>query len=190
MTSIWRRFGRAAPRQTRAAYRPRLEGLEERLVPATRVWAGSLSNPAVWSLGSNWVGGVAPVTGDDLGFDNNSVGSRDTTNDLPATQLGAVNTLTFSGSDYMISGNGFDLTAGLTSTITNAGPVISLPLRLTGPQTFTSLSYFYGVQFTSLLDLNGNPLTLNVPNGAFTFTAASTITGDGGLTIQGPASSF
>jgi hypothetical protein len=48
---------------------PALEPLEDRSVPAAVIWNYSGVSPANWSLGSNWLGGVAPQAGDDVIFD-------------------------------------------------------------------------------------------------------------------------
>src|SRR5438477_12980878 len=38
------------------SYRPRLEGLELRLSPATHTWTGAVNN--LWSVPGNWTGGT------------------------------------------------------------------------------------------------------------------------------------
>jgi Bacterial Ig-like domain (group 3) len=44
-----------------SGYRPTVEVLECRCVPANITWGGGVGN---WSVGANWVGGNAPVAGD------------------------------------------------------------------------------------------------------------------------------
>ena len=83
----------------RPAFRPRLEALEHRVVPATRTWDGGGTSNA-WSDKVNWAGDVLPATGDDLVFPAGAL--RPTNfNNLPSTSF---NSLTFSGSGYTISG--------------------------------------------------------------------------------------
>src|SRR5262245_12819137 len=61
----WTSHRARSKQQTR--FRPRLEVLEGRIAPATRVWDGGGANNQ-WATAANWVGDVAPATGDDLVF--------------------------------------------------------------------------------------------------------------------------
>jgi hypothetical protein len=57
------------------------------LSAATRTWTGAVNN--LWSAGGNWIGGVAPVSGDDLVFP--AAGSNtNTVNDLAGLTLSGV----------------------------------------------------------------------------------------------------
>src|SRR5438128_8056158 len=78
-----------------------LESLENRLAPATHTWSGAGINNN-WSLDSNWSGGSP-------GTDQNPVlvfpagaAQLASINDLNSL---AVQSITFSGNDYLISGN-------------------------------------------------------------------------------------
>src|SRR5437868_5228570 len=84
--------------------RPRLEALEDRLAPATLTWTGAVSN--LWSNPSNWSGGAPRVdTIEDLIF---PAGASNLTNvnDIGAPGL-LLQTITYTGSGYTTTGNGF-----------------------------------------------------------------------------------
>src|SRR5262245_3740763 len=93
--------------------RPRLEALEARLAPATRIWDGGSPLDSNWTTAANWVGDVAPVTGvDNLEFPSVAARKTNTNDFVNATFLG----LNFTGSGYALGGNlmilGGDVTAG------------------------------------------------------------------------------
>jgi autotransporter-associated beta strand protein len=83
-----------------ASYRPRLEALEERAVPATITWdGGGITN--YWTDRLNWVNDVLPVLGDDLLFPLKAAKRTSVNNFVDGTLF---RSLTFSGSGYTISG--------------------------------------------------------------------------------------
>jgi autotransporter-associated beta strand protein len=95
---------------------------------ATRTWTGTTST--AWSVGSNWSGGTAPVTGDDLVFPNGA-SNLSNTNDFIENTI--FNSITFSGSGYTLSGNPIILGAGLagiTDSVASGGNTIALDIRL------------------------------------------------------------
>ncbi len=95
---------------------------------ATRTWTGTTSG--AWSVGSNWSGGVAPVTGDDLLFPG-TASNLSNTNDL--TENTIINSITISASGYTLSGNPLILGAGLagiTDSSSSGGNTIALDIRL------------------------------------------------------------
>src|SRR5713101_3921984 len=75
-------FGARNPRGKRKAdlhfYCPRLEGLEERLTPATATWDGG-AGTALWSDAANWSGDTLPVNGDTVEFDGGVTSTFDMT---------------------------------------------------------------------------------------------------------------
>ncbi len=95
---------------------------------ATRTWDGSTSGS--WSVGTNWSGDVAPVTGDDLVFPSGT-SNKSNTNDLTPNTI--FNSITFSDSGYTLSGNSIILRqglAGITDSSTSGGNEIALDIRL------------------------------------------------------------
>lgn len=95
---------------------------------ATITWTGTTSTS--WSVASNWSGGVAPVTGDDLVFPGGA-SNLSNTNDL--TENTIINSITFTGSGYTLSGNKIILgpgLAGITDSVASGGNTIALDIRL------------------------------------------------------------
>jgi autotransporter-associated beta strand protein len=94
---------------------------------ATRTWTGTTSG--AWSVASNW-GGTAPVAGDDLVFPNGA-SNLSNTNDL--TENIIINSITFTGSGYTLSGSPIILgpgLAGITDSVASGGNTIALDIRL------------------------------------------------------------
>lgn len=95
---------------------------------ATRTWDGSTSDS--WSVASNWSENVAPVTGDDLVFPSGA-SNLSNTNDL--TENTIINSISFTGSGYTLSGNPIILgpgLAGITDSVASGGNTIALDIRL------------------------------------------------------------
>src|SRR5262249_24093968 len=118
--SSWRRWAQRAftahfgspRRHPRSSFRPRLEALEDRVVPATtRVWDGGSVVNHKWTTAKNWEGNVAPVPGDELVFPTGvGLGNRNSTNDFPAGTT--FHSISFTGGAYQIDGNAITLGAG------------------------------------------------------------------------------
>src|SRR5437016_4671047 len=116
-------------------------GLALVLVPAlgnaaTKTWSGAGADNN-WATSANWVGGVAPVSGDDLVFPEGASRLTNVNNVAAST---AFSSITFQASAYSISGNaigistaaGMTVAAGVTGTVT-----VSLAIALTVDQTWT-----------------------------------------------------
>src|SRR5262245_60624355 len=122
----------AKPRR-RPAARPWLEPLEERLAPATRVWDGGSPLNGNWSTAANWVGDVAPVPGvDDLQFPSTAARKANTNDFVGATFLG----IAFTGSNYVLGGNGLTLGGNLRARRSAATNAINLSRTLNADRTF------------------------------------------------------
>jgi len=109
------------------------EALEDRAVPATDTWTG-LGNSVNWNVAANWSNGV-PTNGVDLVFPANNTFLNSKNN---LTGL-IVNSITFQGSGFQISGSSITLggtTANSTGQINVAqsasGNVLSLDMKLGG----------------------------------------------------------
>lgn len=98
---------------------------------ATITWQsndGTLGDNTLWSNANNWVGGVAPVAGDDLTFPAPVAGgSRTTNNDLPANTQ--INGVLLPANQYVLNGNAINLGGGVTFS---AGGANLATIGLTG----------------------------------------------------------
>jgi hypothetical protein len=148
---------------------------------ATRQWSGAVNN--LWSVGGNWVGGVAPVNGDDLVFP--TVAQNPSVNDIVGLALQSV---TITAHTNQINGNGVTLSGGITKTTCCGLTIVNVPLTLAASQSVTGGRYTFG----QAIDLNGHTLTLSTGDNT---TLAGSVTGTGdvifdgvSLTVSGPLS--
>ncbi len=143
--------------KARPNYRLQMEVLEERLVPATRIWDGGAAIGADlrWSDRFNWEDNIAPVSGDHLVFPVASSTSYTTLNDFADGTF--FRSITFRDDGYSLQGNrivlgqggifvaqdtlsdnptvihlNFTLTAGLTQVNVEAGEVIEFRNVISG----------------------------------------------------------
>src|SRR5262245_47621643 len=92
----------------RAACRPRLEPLEDRVVPTTRTWDGG-GGSNLWTEFANWQGDVAPQANDDLVFPEVAARKNNVNNFAAGTDF---NSIKFTGGGYTLDGNRVRLGAG------------------------------------------------------------------------------
>src|SRR6516162_1207090 len=85
-----RRGRTKSPARPRAAFRPAFEHLEDRVIPATRVWSGASLASANWNDTANWVGGVAPTTNDDLVFPGGGAQASSSNNDITGGSFSSI----------------------------------------------------------------------------------------------------
>ncbi len=144
----------------------------------TLTWTGSASG--LWSVGANWVGGVAPQPGDSLVFPVVNI-RKQATNDFAAdTVFGLIRYET----NYTLAGARAALRRGFHSFHASPGSgFLALPLRLAAAQTFTN--QFQDLSFLGGIDLGGFGLTFR--NGAVSVanTVNSEISGVGTVTHAG-----
>jgi hypothetical protein len=105
LSSLRTGHAKRRPRMTagrRAAPRPLLEALEDRLLLAVRTWTGASSfiNNA-WSNPLNWLELASPYQGDDVVFPA-VASTKQSVNDLDATF--ALASMRFGGDGYSLSG--------------------------------------------------------------------------------------
>jgi autotransporter-associated beta strand protein len=81
-------------------------------VAATREWDGGGAD-SKWTTKENWIGDVAPLTGDNLVFPQNAA-QKFNNNDFAAGTT--FNSITTSGGGYFLVGNGVNLVRGLLDT--------------------------------------------------------------------------
>jgi len=120
---------------------------------APKSWTGNggAADPN-WLTAANWSTGTPVIANDMLVFPE-SPSNRTMNNDAPAgTQFTSLTFAHTSGASYVLSGNQFALTAGITSTSNST--TISAPIALSASQAFTGQLTFNGT-----VTLNGNTLT-------------------------------
>ena len=139
---------------------------------ATTTVAGSMSN------GANWVGGVAPVDGDDVVFPS-GVTQSVWTNDLPAVQR--LNLVTLSGTGYNLGGGTFNLLAGVYNS--GASNTFSAPIRASLPISLTSDPAGAVLNLSGSMDVNGQ--FVGFEGAGNTFVSAPII-GTGDVGVGGP----
>jgi hypothetical protein len=136
----------------------------------TKTWTGAVNS--LWSTPGNWTGGV-PAAGDRIVF-GASGANRTNTNDLPAGT--AFFDITFLGNNYVLSGNNFALTDGISS---NTAPnTINNNIQALGPQTMGGAYCCGPLILNGTLDLGANQVTFN-----YQVQANGAISGTGGLTL-------
>jgi hypothetical protein len=157
-----------------------------------KVWGGTGPGPDNWSAGANWVGGVAPIAGDDLTFPDPTVGplSTNTNNDFQSNI--SFNSLTLNGA-YSVTGNGFQLDGVNPTVALTVGPaqkaVIStgaIFMHQISANATTDISVGAG----STLDMSATPQVTvggsppNVTNLVLTIGTAGQFLGPASLTVD------
>ena len=141
---------------------------------ASRFWDGSSSGN--FSTAANWVGGVAPVAGDDLVFQA-GVTRLLVTNDFSPNR--AWNTILFQGSNYFVRGNVLLVTNGISS-INPSGPnTIDADVNVRASQPWEAQGTVASLDINGDINLNANTLTVRANTGAFFFSGI--ISGTGSL---------
>ena len=130
------------------------------------------------SAGANWVGGVAPVDGDDVVFPS-GVSQLAWTNDLPPLQT--FNLVTLSGTGYNLGGGTFNLLAGVNNS--GASNTFSAPIKASLPISITSDPAGAVLNLSGSVDLNGQFLDIK---GAGNTIVSAPITGTGDVGVGGP----
>ncbi len=170
-------------RRPRRSTRLMLERLEDRTVPTTDMWMGTVSN--LWNVAGNWSTGV-PVAGQDVVINSATntpvilTGTAANIDSLTSTQSVDLEgtTLTLTGGGSVVTG-GLALTNGAALTITGNG----LLDVTTNNQVFSSSDGTGAVVFG---DTSGN--TISVANTLQLMVASGlTIDGEGG-TLNGSGS--
>ncbi len=144
---------------------------------ATTTWSGGGVGTG-WATAANWVGGVAPISGDDLVF---PAGALQPTNVNDVAAGTSFRSITFQAAGYSISGNsiGISTASGITLTAAATGTVtISLAIALGISQTWTVTDAAATLEVSGVISGSSKALT---KAGAGTFkisgTASNTHTG-------------
>lgn len=184
LPSLLGRFRRSADRSARRTCL-NLERLEDRLCPATDYWTGAgaaanLANPNDnWSDPLNWKGQVAPSAGDTLVFGTGTAAKVATNDFAPGTTFNAIQ---ISGDGYVLQGNAVQLTGGVSNSFGIA--TLAFNITLGADQTFTDAAGSSLIVAGSVN--NGGHLWTVNPNGGGTISfTGKTISGSGGLLVEG-----
>jgi len=143
---------------------------------ATKTWNGSVSGS--WHTAANWTPSALPANGDDLVFPSGAA-NKTTTNDFPAPAL-QVASVTLSGSGYTLAGNGIFLVGAITASYAVGSSTVSLPVEVSGSQTFSVTSQLASLAFSSGVQIDGG---LGV-GGSGSVTLSGVVSGPGGLTYS------
>jgi autotransporter-associated beta strand protein len=152
--------------------RPRLEVLEDRLVPATHVWSGaSAGHSENWSDPRNWSSGGSPG-GDPsatLVFPDH-VSNLNSYNDDPFEDSFSVESIKFLGSGYYISGYPIHAIYGLRIETSNSSGENLLGMGLISPETMPQVpsQTVIDVSLDGTLDMVGTTSTDFVKTGTGT----------------------
>ena len=134
---------------------------------ANRTWSSTAGAVGFWQTSAAWVGGVAPVAGDDLLFNVAPVagGTRNVTNDfVPNTQFNSISLI----NAYVLYGN----TINLAGNVTNNGSAAVATVNLNSALQQNS-TWFVGAS-NGRIDVNGDI------SGAFDFIKS----GSGSVRLQ------
>lgn len=159
---------------------------------AVKTWTGNANG--FWSVGANWAGNVAPVSGDDLVFPA-GVARLIHTNDFATLR---VRSITFIGAagGYSLRGSAITLTNGIAADNTAGANTITLAITLGADQTFSVSQAGGSLVVNGSLALSGRTLTVNSVgvsglNGSITGTGNLTKNGGGSLALSGsPMNTF
>jgi autotransporter-associated beta strand protein len=150
---------RRALRNARGSHRPHLELLEDRVLPAVRLWTGALLGNPNWSQAGNWVQQIAPVAGDVLIF---AAGAAQQTNvnDFPSgTRFSQV---IFDAGGYNISGQAVTLDLGLVTHNTTGSNTFNPSITLSGREAVLNHAAGSTLTLTGTISLaNDDLLTFN-----------------------------
>jgi autotransporter-associated beta strand protein len=141
---------------------------------ASRFWDGSANGN--FSTAANWVGGVAPVAGDDLVFQAGVTQLLVTNNFNPNR---AFNTILFQGSNYFVRGNALLVTNGVSSINPSGANHLDADVEVRASQAWEASGPLASIDVNGDIILNANTLTVRANTGDFFFSGI--LSGTGGL---------
>jgi autotransporter-associated beta strand protein len=122
---------------------------------AVRTWDGGGTN-SLWTTAANWVGDVVPGPGDDLVFPE--VAARlSNDNNFPADT--SFNTVTFIGSDFVLTGSRIRLNGGINANQPFGLNSVATEIILGANQTFAVTDD--SLYFEAAIDTDGKDLTFS-----------------------------
>ena len=146
----------------------------------TLTWTGSTSG--FWSVGANWVGGVAPQSGDSLVFPVVAVRKQATNDFVADTVFGLIRYET----NFTLVGARAALRRGFHSFSSGPASGLHLPLKLADHQTFTN--QFQDLRYLGGIELGGFGLTFRSGTEGAEHLVHSEISGPGTITQAGVGS--
>jgi fibronectin-binding autotransporter adhesin len=155
---------------------------------AAKTWTGATSGN--WSVGTNWVGGVAPVTGDNLVFPAGA-SNMSMTDDLPVTVTNLAGlAFTCTSGCYTVTGTTPSWTLNGNVSLTGSGGaqtvVFSEGLTLGASVQISVTDASAGIRFDGVIGELVGPFGITaVGPGTTVFNNNNTFTG--GLTLDGPS---
>jgi autotransporter-associated beta strand protein len=173
-----------SPARPRSASRPAFEHLEDRIVPATRVWSGASLGSASWSDNNNWVGAVAPKPNDDLLFPGGALQTATTNDDFTGAN-NVFNSITVDGAGYTFSGASVTIGAGGLTVNSAAGSgtvTFGIPITLSAALKITNT---FDSATLSLAAINNGGFALTFDGSGLT-QATGVISSAGPLVKNGP----
>src|SRR5215510_7394112 len=129
---------------------------------ASRFWDGSVNGN--FSSAGNWVGGVAPVAGDDLVFQT-GVTRLLVTNDFAPNR--AFNSVLFQGSNYFVRGSAILVSNGVSSINPSGANHIDADVDVRRSQAWEAQGTVASIDVNGDINLNANTLTVRANTGDF-----------------------
>ncbi|MBI3358313.1 MAG: autotransporter-associated beta strand repeat-containing protein [Nitrospirae bacterium] len=150
---------------------------------ATKTWSVTAGN-ANWATATNWVGGVAPVAGDDLVFPSGITGSSPTNNDFGSGT--SFKALTFQGGTYTVTGNSLTISnaAGISVSSTSGTITIGVGITLSAAQTWTVNSGATLIVSGLITGTSGSKTLTKAGTGTLTFSGTVNNTNKGKFTVN------
>src|SRR5437867_1812741 len=140
---------------------------------ASRFWTGG-ANGNFNNVG-NWLGGVAPVAGDDLVFQAGVTQLLVTNNFSPNR---AFSSLLFQGSNYFVRGNPILVTNGINSINPVGANHIDADVDVRASQPWEAEGALASLDINGDINLNANTLTVRANTGDFFFSGVINGTGN------------
>ena len=172
-------------KRTRDRLKLELEHFEDRIVPTSITWQGA--SGAAWSVGANWVNGIAPGAGDVAVFDGTQV-TPGTVNVDSAQTVAGILFSNSTGTPFTISGSSLNLETATISLTGTTPATISVPQIVDG-STLT-IDVASGATLTDVGNISGNAALAKNNSGTLILGGTNSYTGGtsiaaGSITLAG-----
>lgn len=153
-------------------------------------WTGGDNNDGKMTSNGNWAGVGGAGANDDLIFPQvDAFHWRSVVNDFPVNTN--FDSLTFTGGEYVVTGNQMFLTNGMTVDTPNGvgdAPWIRTNIVIAANQTWSFLSFITSMD--GVLNLNNHTLTCDTAEAGGGLSIAALINGTGSIIKTGPGTLF